>query len=229
MSYGSQLSNGIIKPLSSLLDGLVAYYELDELDVSTAFDANSNLHMASNGAGMTEVTGKVNNCRHSVLSPTLSRNSEPATQVNGNSFTVCAWVNFDATGSSGIVSKWSNTVTEFTLWLNSTQFAMSVSAGNVFHDTITATTGTWYFMCGYWQAGLNSLGIDVNGVIGTPATIAGPSASAAPFIIGGITTTSSLVQGYIDNVGYWRRLLSPSERQMLYNGGRGIKYPFNPQ
>src|SRR3989304_4743325 len=36
-----------------------------------------------------------------------------------------------------------------------------------------------------------------------------------------------LMKGRIDDVGFWKRVLTSSERSLLYNGGVGLTYPFS--
>ena len=78
----------------------------------------------------------------------------------------------------------------------------------------------------------NQIGITVNN--GTPEfepTTGVPTSNPSiPFHIGYTDNIydGTYWQGRIDEVGYWKRLLTPAERTALWAGGAGMTYPFLP-
>ena len=95
------------------------------------------------------------------------------------------------------------------------------SGGNV---AVTATTfgalkaNTWYFVNTWHDSVNNIVGIAVNGISTTSAHTYGVRGAAHPFVIGGYETTGTM-NGRIDEVAMWKRVLTADERQRLYEDG----------
>jgi hypothetical protein len=86
------------------------------------------------------------------------------------------------------------------------------------------TTATWYFIYCYHDAINSRAGIAVNTVYDTTTTTDIPFDSTDDFTIGGYTSGAGYLNGRADEIGFWRRTLTPNEVTTLYNGGSGISY-----
>ena len=111
-----------------------------------------------------------------------------------------------------------------------------ISAGryqwNVSDDTSETTVEldndpvaeTWYFWCVWHDAVNNEIGIRLDDEENTQSYSDGLSDGNAAFQIGGFP--GNYMDGEIDEVGFWKRVLTQSERDILYNLGNAAPYPF---
>ena len=98
-------------------------------------------------------------------------------------------------------------------------------------STTVPTFNVWYYIVCWHDSVNNQIAIQVNN--GTPNTLPysdgipiHPSERERyPFVIGDDTDVEPL-DGVVDEVGFWKRVLTPAERTALYNGGNGFAYPF---
>jgi hypothetical protein len=74
----------------------------------------------------------------------------------------------------------------------------------------------------------NTINIQVNnGTADSAAHNLGVFYGTAPFAIGARDAAAAdYWDGLIDEVGFWKRVLTADERTTLYNGGNGLAYPF---
>src|SRR5206468_1328963 len=49
---------------------------------------------------------------------------------------------------------------------------------------------------------------------------------SAPFTLGQTVPSLYYLDGRLDGVGFWKRVLTANERADLFNGGVGVEYPF---
>lgn len=228
MSFGIKRANGIIKPQSSLLDRLISYYELDESS-DHAVDSVSNLHLSKTTDAIGSNAGKINRAREWIISSPLTHVTNTRLERQGSSFTVAVWAYFYSNTSRAVVSMWGASA-QWTIWVNSSsQIEWYIDPTGGINAGSTITTNTWYFISGLWEAGANVMSLQVNDTIVASQSSSGPPSNAMPFNVGSLDSSSLLMDGRIDGLGYWRRALTYSERLYLYNSGRGMKYPFNPQ
>lgn len=88
------------------------------------------------------------------------------------------------------------------------------------------TLNQWNFVVVYHDSVNDLIGIQINNGIAKTKATAGvaPTAGSTRFFIG--SSGSDGLTGYIDEVGYWKRLLTTAEKTYLYNSGGGRQYPF---
>ena len=107
----------------------------------------------------------------------------------------------------------------------------SLNGDNVtVNGAVTLNDTSWHFIVTWHDATANTLNLQIdNGTVISSAT-GGifPANSAVPVRIGarGAVGSELYFDGLIDEVGLWRRVLTPAERTTLYNGGAGLTYPF---
>lgn len=94
---------------------------------------------------------------------------------------------------------------------------------------------TWYHLAVVYDNSAQTVQFYVDGVpMGTPIseTYSPGLESGSTFGIGLERAFSPLplsyYNGYIDEVGFWDRVLTSAEVETLYNSGRGLTYPFLP-
>jgi hypothetical protein len=154
------------------------------------------------------------------------------------SFTVAAWIYFNGalSGSRGVFGKGNASIiynqVEYLLGTSGTTLVWYVGSGssyvNLGASGLTLAGSTWYFVVAWYDADADTQYIQVNN--GTPSSVAnaaGSFDSNGPAEIGRQPQVSggTPFDGRIDNVMFWKRTLSTSERTALYNSGNGVDYP----
>jgi hypothetical protein len=233
----------------ALTDNLISFWELEEAS-GTRADSHGSNHLTESADAVAVATGKVGNgadfegangsgAEHLFKAdvPSLSLSSDQA-------FTIQAWFNAESDNGGnamGMVSKYDlGSQLEYVLWLSTgvtPMFRVYDGSGNP--TTVTGSvnpvfTGTWYCVHAWHDPDTDVIGIAFNA--GTPVTAAhttGTRNLTAPFVIGAFYTGgvgNGTFDGVIDQVGFWKRVLTGAERTQLYNGGAGLSYAaMNPR
>lgn len=220
----------------SMLTGLISSWELDEAS-GNAIDAHAAYDLTETGGTIDSSGGWRDFEATDTEYFTIADNPDLST---GNiDWTISAEVNLESTGAMDVASKWITTgdQREFRLGhgistANRFQGFVSSAGTSGTVATVTASnfgapsTGTPYLLI-LWHDSVNDLlGIQVNNT--TPNTIAhsaGVFDSTSVFQLGWIGVgTTTYFDGLMRRVRFWKRVLTPSERLQLYNGGNGLAY-----
>ena len=213
---------------------MISYWPLDESS-GPALDAHGNNDLADNNT-VGSASGLVNGARD------LERSNEEFFSIADNAslstgdidYSISAWIKLESlpstSGNMPIVSKDNGgTSREFLLRVNATNLVrFNVYDGADLEGGVSASsfgplsTGVWYHIVAYHSATNNEVGISVNGVADSAATSGAPADTAAAFRIG--RQASNYFDGLIDEVGFWKRALSPAEMSGLYGSGAGVGY-----
>ena len=217
---------------STLLDGLVSYWPLDETSGTRVDAVGSNDLTDNNTVGYD--TG-VNGNAASFVAANSEYLSSAAVLPMDSDFTVSGWINLHAfTGAHNFVSMEGATgnTTLFSFWA----FTVSnVYLARFSNGDYVDTTGTpnetpvlneWTFFV-LWSDGAKGY-LQINDHTPREAVLGARPTGAAPgFRIGtraGYTDQFSTSD--IDEVAIWNRVLTEDERTELYNSGAGKFYPF---
>jgi hypothetical protein len=232
---------------STLLTGLESYWTLDEASGTRADSHGSNDLTDTNGVGSD--TGKIDDAALFVLAETtktLSCADNASLSLGADSdFTICAWVRRDESVvfPFPIVAKTDSIFVapgngnEYTLWIeNNLAFYFQFAVGNGSSSaTVNATsfgavgTGTWNFVVCWHDSAANKIYIQVNNGTADEAAWSGGTQDGSNALGIGVQSPSSpgsRFGGAIDEVGFWKRVLTSDERTELYNAGTGISHPF---
>lgn len=226
---------------SRLLDNLEGYWRLEESS-GTRYDQSKNgNHMtANNSPGQT--VGKVGNCATltSASSQFMSAPSNSSIQVGDIPFTISCWVKASTLGSDRtIISKYdnNNNKREWSLgYLFSNlrfRFIVSSDGGSVNTSSVLAdalgapSVGVWYFVVAWHDPDANTVNIQVNnGTANSASWSSGVFSSTSPLQAGCIGSTQiQFWDGSIDEIGFWKRILTTAEKTELYNSGSGVSFP----
>jgi hypothetical protein len=217
----------------SLLTNLTAYYKMNEASGNALDAVGSNDLTDTNSVGST--TGKVGNARSFVVanSTFFNRASNSTMQTGDIDFTIALWVNLASKSAQrNIMGRWasggnfeyllyydlgSNTFT-FVINVNGSDFFGNVGSNNFGSPTV----GDWNHVVVWHDSVNNELGISVNA--NTPNT---QGWSFGVFAGSADTRIGETMDGSIDEVGFWKRVLTSQERTDLYNSGAGLTYPFS--
>ncbi len=220
---------------STLLTGLVSYYSLGEAS-GNAVDAHSTNTLTDTNT-VTATTGKVGGARQFTAASTeyLTRASNAALQTGDIDFTLAAWVKLDSKATYRTI------IAKDSIGLGQREYGLYYNVGN---DTLgfyvsnngsavvevnwtsAPTVGTWYHVVGWHDSVANTINITINN--GTPVSAAhttGVWVGTSPFQIGGLNGGFTM-DGVIDEVGVWKKVLTGGERATHYNSGSGAPYPF---
>lgn len=218
----------------SVITSLVAYYSLEEIS-GTRNDAHSNNHLSDNNT-VTSGTGKVGTAASFTAANTESLSvADNATLSMPGDISISAWVKATALGLGTvrrIASKDDQGAQrEYSLYLggssNPTFEGIDSSSGFASAIAAAISADTWAFLIGTYTNGDKTFRLYVDD--GTEAASSpltnGMADRAAPFVIGAASDLSSQpMDGQIDEVAVWRKVLTPAERTWLYNSGNGRDY-----
>jgi hypothetical protein len=96
----------------------------------------------------------------------------------------------------------------------------------VVQTNIVATIGLWYHVVGWYDSSDGKLRLRINDATTYVSATGVPPSSLAQtsvaFFIGGIGSLA--VNGVMDEVGFWKRVLTVAEITALYNSGSGLPF-----
>ena len=229
--------------LPDINTGLVGYWNLDEPSGLAAYDSKHICDGARSGSHtlITDPNGKIGNCKYfpETSNVIIVENYNTIQQLQGKvSFSVSLWFKINSyptqvgTGSYGLYNVWGDTF-PITIYVSNADDQLSTRFGTVDgyeypNITFNPSVGVWYHYVAVLPQGdqpkfyvdgsliyTYPLGLDASFAQGTGATYIG---AAGP--------VSWDADHYIDEVGLWKRALTESEVQLLYNSGAGRTFPF---
>lgn len=231
---------------STLLDGLLGYWKLDETSGSTAYDSVGS-NNATLGAGSSFVSsGKINYGIENTSTTTGYLVIPQATLMNKltDEFTLSLWIKFDTLATDrgddiDIFSSLSsgNTAIEILLAGSTNRIVAYIrSSGGSWHTTkgpiISDTTNWMHFVYMVKGQGVNPV-IFINNVDVTSSSSALgfdiPNIDyAGGSFISNLNTWGSnhAIDGRFDELAMWDRFLTGDELAELYNLSNGNQYPF---
>lgn len=218
----------------ALADNLISYWSLEEAS-GTRVDSHTGGNDLTDNNTVTQNTGKVGSCAQLTSANTeyLSRADNASLSTGDIDFTVTAWVYLDSLGKYHMaVVKGSDagaaTNLEYALYVsdaNRPVFALANATINNVTWGSSLSISTWYFLVGWHDSVANTNNVVVDA--GTPVSNSysgGVHDTAVAFAIGSDTVAGRYVNGRVDEVGFWKRVLTSQERTDLYNAGAGLSY-----
>lgn len=216
---------------STLLDGLVAYWKLDEASGNRLDSVGAN-HLAPTGSPGNAL-GKVGNALAlaSASSQSVGVASNAVVQAGDIDFSFSVWIWLTTKAASqAILCKRSGAAYEYDLYYGVGTDRLRFFANGV--EVAAATFGspalaTWLHLYAQYDSVANLLGLSVNnGTLNTAALATGGSVTSGAFAIG-TESPGVYFNGRIDEVAFYKRVLTAAERTALYNAGNGLTYPFS--
>lgn len=221
-------------------DDLISYWKLDESS-GDAVDAHSSNTLTDNNT-VGSAAGKIGSARDFELANTeffsLADNASLSVTA-GMAFTWSVWVMLESLPDFGNLSATIlgksdfSATTEYILYVNfSAHLVFYCGNGTAGADAdagFAAATGVWYHVLGWYDpAGGGTNNIRVNGA--TAVSVANASGiydGATAFRMGACSNDTRYWDGLIDEVAFWKRVLTSDEQTALYNGGLGLPYDFS--
>lgn len=212
--------------MSSLLSGLISYYEMegngnDSLGVNNASPVNVNFSLANGKVlqGGNFVWGSSTMSTGSVVG-SFPSNAQPRTQtlwIRTTSADIMVFMPYGTDIPGGPPNQ------DFAYLIFGGNFGVGLGAGGsaTFFTGFLVNDGLWHLLAITYDGTLIKVYVD--------NVFRGQSSSV---VLDTIPTTLKFqayqFNGDIDEVGYWNRVLTPTELTELYNSGNGITYPFTP-
>ena len=225
----------------AILDDLVSWWELNETS-GIRYDAHSSNNLSDQNTVLYSA-GKVGNAAvmRYAQSEYLSMLSNSEIQAGNIDFTWATWVYLYSTGknlSRILVGKDNSVAGEREYYVKyqtgtdrfqTAVFKPTDSAAFVNADNLgSPAVETWYYIIAWHDAAGDTLNIQVNNgtvdSVGTGGSL--QAGSDAVFMLGRreYGTATESMEGAMDETGYWKRLLTSTERTWLYNSGSGRAY-----
>jgi hypothetical protein len=218
---------GVYTATSTLLNGLQAYYALEGTT-----DSSGNGSTLTNHGTVTFVTGKVANAANfvSASSQYFSVADNSFFQMGTGSLTMAAWVKSSVATHKTICSYGAyNSAGYRFLYFNS---ELEAQASDGTHSAQpnglpNIADGSWHFcVATFDRSGVLQPYVDnVARTSASLSTVTGSINTSVGFQIGA-DNASDLIDGMVDEVGIWNRVLTSTEITHLWNGGAGTTYPF---
>jgi hypothetical protein len=221
---------------TALTHHLISYWELEESS-GTRHDSHGTNHLTDNNT-VTSARGKVGIAAQfaRASSQSLTIDDNASLSVGDIDYTVAAWAYMTSTPTAHTKVAGKGTGSGSLVWglqwragghfrFEACQ-ATGLACANVVADSFgTTSLGTWYFIVAWHDATANTLNIQVNnGNVDSLSYLSGGYDDTGPFNIGGDSAFGEFWDGLIDQVGFWKRVLTSSERTQLYNNGNGMSY-----
>jgi hypothetical protein len=229
---------------SPLLNGLVAYWKLDETS-GTRFDSAGTNNLSDNGSVGSALGKQGNAARFDTLDQALDGGNVLAFERT-DVFSVFAWVYLTDTSSTReVIGKihptgqqgWEMRVDSgiLTVLIASN---WSTNGIGVRHTGTSISANTWYQIGFTYDGSSSASGVKlyINGAAVVADTILEDSltstivSTASLFIGARFSSFASQFAGRIDEVGIWNRLLADGaggDIEQLYNSGAALTYPFS--
>jgi Concanavalin A-like lectin/glucanases superfamily len=229
--------------INSINNNLISYWKLDESS-GTRFDMIGFNHLSNNN-GVTSAAGKIGNASVFASASTqyLSIASNSSLQIGSSSFTFAGWVKFTTVSASmDMINKLSTGGTGLEYMLDfsfaTNRMRLSISTDGTTTTNVSAnsfgapSTGIWYFIVCWFNVSDGTLNIQINnGPVDSVATgYTQVYVGTTQFNLGRAESAISdyrYLNGSLDEVGFWKKVLTDQERSYLYNYGMGRTIPFN--
>ena len=228
------LGDGLIKRRSSstgaLLTNLISFWELGEASGTRNDSKGSNNLTDNNTVG--QAAGKVGNAASFASASSQFLSVSNAAFNPAQPIAVFCWFQLTSNANSFYVLISKNTTTTnrgYDVYFQKSDSKLYFEFRNS-ADTAWFTTNwgsalslnTWYSLYVHYDTANSQIGISVdNGTLVTASATSARSTSNA-FVLGGIAT--QYWTGYIDQFGFWQRILTTTERTFLHNSGNGRSY-----
>lgn len=233
----------------TLANGLVAYWSLDESE-GTRNDQLGPNDLTDRNA-VTQSAGKKANAAQfaAANSKYLSMADNAAMSVGNLDFTWAGWFYLDSHPpagsdmplvSKGILGETGREAYSIKVQRNGanteSKMVFIVGSGPWSHGRLNSevllSTGTWYFFAAVHDSANDQLRLMINGSTETIPWSGGGHDEACELMIGAMSAhggsvcrePTTYLNGRIDEVGFWKRVLTPQECADLYNAGDGNAY-----
>lgn len=223
----------------TLDNGLAAYWKLNEVFGSRA-DSLGVVNLTSNN-GVPQAIGKVSTAADFTTSSAqfLSSNSS-VMQVGNSSFTFAGWFYLDSSTTTQMIFGKDGGAAgqrEYRLRYNGATWHADFAVFRPGDVQVTVTDNVigslsgsyWNFVVVWYDATAGTLNISINNNSPASVSVGGPlqtTTNGSLFTVGSrqFPGSQSYLDGRVDELGFWKRVLTAQERSDLYNSNAGNTY-----
>ncbi len=216
-------------PAPHLLTGLISYWKCDEVSGAgaTLADAHGTNVLNQSSGVVSTFPAKINNGLYLGGGAVyIHRASNSDLVVGSGDYTFSLWVYLnDVSGPKMIFGKTDySTASDYVLHHQPTSGFEWSAGGSTAQVGAPVATGQWYHVLCWYDSSDGKARIRINDTTTYVAASSGaPSPTAFDFYLG-IYYAPNNLNGNLDEIGFWKRLLTPEEMTALYNGGAGLPY-----
>lgn len=216
----------------ALTDDLISFWELEESS-GTRVDSHGSNDLIDNDT-VGSATGKVGNAVSfvGVVSEYLSLAGNTSVNVNTGPITIALWAQLTTKSANRhLFNKGDEYFFYYDFTSDRFKFEVYGTAGFFDDEVVTASalgspsTGAWYFLVVDHNPVTDLISIQGNnGTINTASHALGIHNGGGNIQLGRLNGFSGAHDGLLDQIGFWKRVLTSDERTFLYNGGAGRSY-----
>ena len=226
----------------ALTDNLEGYWKFDESS-GNASDSTANGNTLTNNNTATYGPAVINNGAYLASASTqfFSKSDTASLSITGD-LSISGWFyNTDSAVSGTFVSKWLDAgnqrgyIFDYDPASSGTlRLVLSTTGSDFPLVTVTGaslSSTTFYYLTMTFKASTSKVNFYKNAsLVGAEQTISASSIfdNTADFTVGMDTGGKGYLNGRVDELGVWARVLTGAEITELYNGGAGLSYPFTP-
>jgi hypothetical protein len=212
---------------TDITSSLLAFWELEEAS-GTRVDAHAGHDLTDNNS-VVSVAGVVGNAAEFDNTNHLSTTNQDF-DIVAASFTMCGWARFNNyTTRQTIISRYGSGER----W--SLHYTTNAGGRLEFHWKLNTyailtepSAGEWHFYIAWYDASAETINFQMDdGSVSSTSVAGNPLASSTKdLLVGGKndSTPTDFMDGDLDQVGFWTRVLTADERAYLYNSGAGRPY-----
>jgi hypothetical protein len=215
---------------SSLLTGLAGYWPLDELS-GTRYDRVGTSHWIESGGPIGSAAGILGNALAPNGNPdaTLMQPPSGAMRLVYDDWTWSIWFKAGEDDYGSLVLFDGDCLFNIVVYFLTVGVALQVNEEGPLSDYPTpVSVGDWHLVI-VWQDTARQMlctQVDNGAVQEAPNDVQFTTDNADPEGPPGTWLLGNNSYMLIDEVGFWKRVLTPFERSLLWNSGQGKVYPF---
>lgn len=209
-----------------VLDGLVAYWKMDEAGSVPRLDSSGNAHTLAVNGTVNSGAGKINNGAVTNGAGANFLSCADAVFSGVAPFTAFVWfAPAVANASLYIISHYNPGLLQgWAIRQDSTSnnFQLRINA-DLLYPGVTIVPGTFYLVIITIEATQRTIRVNNGADVVAAADV--PLNPAVNFVVGG-NSAGGTFSGTLDEVGIYNRVLTSAEKDALWNAGAGKQYPF---
>lgn len=225
----------------SLLDDLVAHWDFTDAANGTRKDSHGSHDFEDVNGNVGRTAGNLgsNHAAEFTGSAFERLDATDHDDLSGGDFdfTVACWFLIDAsTGTTQMLVAKDDSGAGDREWRlqyrdGTTNIRWAVNDGENFTTVETAESSvsldTWHFVVAWHDAANDQIGVQIdNGSKSTAAFSGGSTNTNSDVTVSQDSSNAAELNGDIDEISYWKRLLTDDEVSTLYNEGSGLEYPW---
>ena len=213
-----------------LLNTLISYWKLDEAAGTAKADSQPAANNLSDPTSCPSFAAIIGNAPYFTGTNYLNRVSTSSLQVTGD-FTFSLWTRIDVNTNEYVIYKGNSAgARDYYLgYFAGTGFQFGLGgAANAVVGANVPTLSAWYHVVAWYDSSDSKLRMRINDATTYVSTGTDTATqSTEPLVLGGFwdgAAMHGLMQGMIDEMGFWKRKLTAAEITQLYNGGSGLPF-----